>query len=184
MDGSAVMEFIASLFDTSDFPRRWECGNWTTPHGLTHIISDFAIFGAYAAIPVALGYFISKRKDTPFLPVFWLFAAFIMSCGVGHLVEAIIFWHPWYRVSAVVKATTAIVSWATVIVLIPAVPKALALPGLAVVNQQLQQTNDELERFANVVTGREGRIIELKKEVNQLLLEAGEEPRYLKGVES
>jgi hypothetical protein len=144
-----------------------------------HIVSDFAIFGAYAAIPFALAYFILRRRDVPFLPIFWLFAAFILFCGVGHFLEAFIFWHPWYRLTAVIKVCTAIVSWVTVLALLPVLPKALALPGLAVVNKRLAESNEELERFAGVITGREDRIIELKQEVNELFKELGREPPYL-----
>jgi hypothetical protein len=55
----------------------------------------------------------------------------------------------------------------------------LALPGLAIVNKQLNERNDELERFASSVTGRELRMIELKQEVNELLKTLGRPPRYL-----
>jgi len=138
--------FLSRLFDTSDFPARWHCGNWTAAHGWTHIASDVAIFAAYAAIPAVLAYFVLRRKDVPFQNVFWLFVAFIFSCGFGHLLEATIFWHPWYRVAAVVKVITAVVSWATVLALIPILPRALALPGLAVVNRRLKEEIDERKR--------------------------------------
>jgi two-component system cell cycle sensor histidine kinase/response regulator CckA len=134
---------LTSLFDTSGFPARWYCGSWSDLHGWTHIVADLAIFGAYFAIPCLLGYFLLRRKDLPFLPVFWLFAAFILFCGIGHAVEASIFWHPWYRLSALVKVLTAIVSWATVVALVPLVPRALSLPRLALVNARL---NREIHR--------------------------------------
>jgi len=134
-----LFEFLTTLFDTSDFPPRWTCGNWSSPHGWLHILSDLAIFGAYAAIPIVLASFALRRKDIPFLPIFWLFAGFILSCGTGHLIEATIFWHPWYRVSGVVKMITALTSWGTVFALIRVTPAALALPGLARVNRELQQ---------------------------------------------
>ena len=92
-----MMEFLAKLLDTSDFPAPWRCGNWTSGERWLPIISDVAIFGAYAAIPAILVFFIRRRKDIPFLPVFWLFAGFILFSGTGHLIEATSFWHPWYR---------------------------------------------------------------------------------------
>jgi two-component system, chemotaxis family, sensor kinase Cph1 len=130
---------VRLLLDTSDFPPRWYCGTWTAAHGWTHIVSDTLIFGAYAAIPLALAFFIFKRKDAPFPRIFWLFCAFIFACGTGHLIEATLFWQPWYRLSGLMKVATALVSWATVLALIPILPQALALPGLAKVNADLQR---------------------------------------------
>ena len=193
MHGAAL--FFANLLNTEGFPPRWNCGTaWTPGHGWLHIISDFAIFGAYFAIPIVLAYFILARKDIPFPPILWLFVAFISICGVGHLIEGTIFWQPWYRLSGLVKAITAIVSWITVFGLIRIVPVALNLPGLAVINtalereiaerkgaeQKLQRSYDELQEFTNNVMGREERVIELKKEVNGLLEELGREPHYLR----
>jgi len=134
-----VFEFFQGLFDTSGFPARWYCGQgWTGPLGWLHILSDLATWGAYTAIPIVLAYFVLRRKDAPFPKIFLLFACFIFACGTVHLIEATIFWWPIYRFSGAVKLATALVSWATVAALIPVTPKALALPGLAKINAQLQ----------------------------------------------
>jgi PAS domain S-box-containing protein len=133
-----MYSFLTRLFDTRDFPARWYCGLWSDGLGWLHIVSDVAIFAAYAAIPVTLVFFIRKRQDVPFSRVFWLFGAFIFFCGLGHLIDATIFWQPWYRFSGAVKLLTASVSWLTVFGLIRIMPAALALPGLARVNEQLE----------------------------------------------
>lgn len=132
------MNGLCNLLSTDGFPARWACGQWSALHGWVHITSDVAIFGAYAAIPATLGYYLRKRRDIPFSPVIVLFMLFILSCGIGHLIEATIFWRPWYRLSAAVKVVTALVSWATVLALIRVVPRALDLPGLERANQALQ----------------------------------------------
>ncbi|MBX3180462.1 MAG: PAS domain S-box protein [Candidatus Hydrogenedentes bacterium] len=134
-----MLDFLWNVFETSDFPARWTCGTWTSGHGWLHIGSDIAIWGAYMAIPATLAYFILRRKDVPFLPIFWLFAAFIFSCGATHLLDAVIFWWPAYRLSGTVKFITATVSWATVFALLPVLPRALALPGLSTVNAELNR---------------------------------------------
>ena len=167
-----VIEFFQNLFDTSDFPARWRCGTWTSGHGWVHIISDLAIFGAYFAIPASLVYFLRKRRDVPLRGVFWLFIAFILCCGTTHLIEAVIFWSPIYRVSALAKVATAIVSWTTVIVLFRLMPEALSLPGLRQDNdalrreierhastaQALAATRDELEARSSQLTRKDRRI--------------------------
>lgn len=45
--------------------------------------------------------------------------------------------------------------------------------------QQLAEQLDELSRWYAATLGREGRLIELKREVNALLAQAGQPPRYL-----
>ena len=122
------MDLIHFLFDTSNWPPRWYCGHWTEGLGWLHILSDTAIFGAYIAIPLILGYFCYTRKDLPFYKIFVLFGLFIVFCGTGHLIEAIIFWKPVYRFDGLIKLCTAIVSWATVLSLFPVIPKVLKLP--------------------------------------------------------
>ncbi len=168
-----MLEFFGSLFGIDDFMPRWRCGLWTPEHGWLHIISDVAIFGAYFAIPLVIGFYLLRRRDVPFQPLFWLFGAFILSCGLGHLIEASLFWRPWYRLSGVSKAITAAVSWATVVALIRVTPAALRLPGLARINaalevevaqreraeaelraanDQLQAANDQLREFTQAAS--------------------------------
>lgn len=135
-----MLDYISKLFDTSGFPPRWYCGQWDETHGWVHIVSDTLIFGAYAAIPISItAYVVSKKQEVEFQKLYYLFAAFILSCGFGHLVEASIFWHPWYRFSGAVKVVTAILSWATVLALIKILPVAFQLPGTVKLNQQLRK---------------------------------------------
>ena len=131
---------------TSGFVPRWQCGQWSAGLGWTHIISDIIIWAAYWAIPVILACFVMRRKDVPFHKVFWLFVAFIFACGTGHLIEAIIFWEPVYRLSAIVKTGTAAVSICTAVALVPILPRALSLPGLAKVNEDLAHEVRERRR--------------------------------------
>ncbi len=139
-----MFDFLSRLFDTSGFPARWSCGSWSSEEGWLHIISDLCIWGAYTAIPIVIGYFVLKRKDVPFSRIFWLFGAFILACGSGHLIEAVIFWHPVYRLAGLVKLFTALVSWGTVIALVKVTPAALKFPGLATLNAEL--THEVQER--------------------------------------
>jgi signal transduction histidine kinase len=141
--------FLSRLFDTEGFPQRWYCGSgWADEPGLgwLHIVSDLAIFAAYTAIPLVIAFFVLRRKDVPFPRIFWLFVAFIFACGTTHLIEAIIFWHPVYRLAGVVKLLTAVASWSTVVALAFVAPKALRLPGLAKLNTELSREVEERKR--------------------------------------
>ncbi len=119
--------FFTRVLDTSDFTPRWECGNWTDFHGWLHIGADIATALAYMAIPVVLAVLVMRRSDRSFSGIFWLFSAFIFACGMVHLVEASIFWWPVYRLSALVKVATAVVSIFTAIKLISLAPKLLQM---------------------------------------------------------
>jgi PAS domain S-box-containing protein len=126
------------LLDTTGFPRRWSCGEWPAMLGWLHIVSDLGIWGAYMAIPLMLGYF-AVVKGSPLPAVTWLFVAFIATCGIGHLIEAVIFWEPIYRLSGVWKFITGLVSWATVVAMVPVLPRALRLPRVEELNEQLDE---------------------------------------------
>src|SRR5579871_958484 len=151
-----MFDFLAKLFDTSDFPARWYCGHWTAGHGWLHILSDLGVWSAYVAIPCVLGYFVLRCKDIPFRTIFLLFGAFILACGTTHLMEALIFWWPAYRLAGVIKLLTAIVSWGTVFALVPVTPHVLAMRNPEDLEREiaarkqaedaLQQANTELER--------------------------------------
>ena len=99
-----MIDFFRKLFDTSDFPARWNCGNWDTFHGYLHIFSDIAVWAAYTAIPIALIYFCGiKRREILFTRIVLLFALFIVACGMTHLIEALIFYQPVYRFLGLMK---------------------------------------------------------------------------------
>jgi PAS domain S-box-containing protein len=152
------VDFLLRLFDTSGFPARWRCGaGWTESPALgwLHVLSDLGIWTAYLAIPLVLLYFLRQRRDLPFRRIFLLFGAFIFACGTTHLLEAVIFWWPVYRLAGAVKLLTAIVSWTTVFALTGVVPRVLAMrspeelqreiDARRVAEAQLQQMNSELE---------------------------------------
>lgn len=132
------------LFDTSRFPARWHCGDWTDFLGWLTIVSDLLIFTSYMAIPAMLVYFVKQRKDIPFTGVFWLFAAFIILCGVTHLTEAIIFWHPVYRLAAFIKLATGLVSAVTALTLLKIIPVAMTFKSPEMVQGELDTATTDL----------------------------------------
>ena len=76
-----MFDWLLGMFDARGFPARWHCGEWLSLLGWVHIASDVAIWLAYMGIPAVLMYFVRRRRDVPFLPVFVLFTLFIASAG-------------------------------------------------------------------------------------------------------
>ena len=96
--------------------------------------------------PLRAGYFAIRKPDIPFRRVFWLFVTFILVCGSTHLMEAVIFWWPGYRLAGVLKLFTAIVSWTTVITLIPVTPRVVAMRSPEELEQRVTERTAELEQ--------------------------------------
>lgn len=157
-----VFEFFRRLTDVSDWPPRWLCGTWTDFHGWLYIASDLTIWLAYMAIPLILMRFLLIKTGVPLTGVFYLFGAFILLCGLTHLVDAIMFWWPVYRLNALIRCLTGLVSVATVFALIRQFNAALGLRTSREYDrelsfrqqavQELSRSNQELQQFAYVAS--------------------------------
>lgn len=144
---SQVLEFFQKLFDTSDFPPRWHCGQWSEFHGWLYIISDLAVWAAYFAIPLSIIRFITRRSNERFMKLYFLFAAFILACGSTHLLDAIMFWFPAYRLGALVRLGTAVVSWVTVFNIIKILPMASSLRTADQLEAEIKQRKEMEEQL-------------------------------------
>ena len=95
--------------------------------------------------------------------MFFLFSAFIIACGMTHLMEIITLWHPIYWISGFVKLLTAFISIYTVIELIPLLPEILALPTPA----QLELVNKKLKEEVQERKNAEEQVIKINKELEK-----------------
>ena len=136
-----MREFLIKLF-SSDFMGHGYCYLWKPEIVWLHAISDSTIMLSYYLIPLALVYFVRKRRDLPFHWMFLMFGIFIFGCGTTHLMEVWTLWHGTYRLAGVIKAVTAVSSVATAALFVHLVPEAVALPSPA----QLRAANQDLER--------------------------------------
>ena len=141
-----------------------------------HVASDALIALAYFVIPLVLIYFLRRiRNSLSFNWAIGLFAAFIVLCGTGHVLDVITIWQPIYFAQGVVKAMTAAVSVATAIAIIPLVPRLLAMrtpEELTAANDQLALANTQLEQsnqlLTNEVAAREAAERELRHSLEEL----------------
>ncbi len=135
-----MLKFLADIFSDADLSPHGFCLLWRPELIWLHVTSDAIIALSYYSIPLALTYFVLKRRDIAFGWVFWMFGAFIMACGTTHVFEILTLWHPVYGIQGLIKFITAVVSAVTAAALWPLLPKALALPSPAM----LARANEEL----------------------------------------
>ena len=127
-----------------------------------HVISDAVIALAYFMIPVVLVIFM-RRMGTriSFNWAIALFAAFIVLCGTGHVLDIVVVWEPVYYLQGWVRALTAVVSLATGLAIIPLLPKLLRM-----------KTPEELEnanaRLREEVQAREAAEEDLRRSLADL----------------
>lgn len=156
-----ILDFFTKLFDSADWPPRWHCGKWTGLHGWIYIVSDLLIWGAYFAIPLILLRFImERRRQQRSVTLLLLFAAFILACGSTHFLDAIAFWIPVYRLSALMRAVTAIISWITVFSLIRVLPYASSLK-----DPRLLEAEIEMRRKAEAELQLKNELLEENRQI-------------------
>jgi diguanylate cyclase (GGDEF)-like protein/PAS domain S-box-containing protein len=110
-----------------------------TPHGFCllwqpglialHAASDLLTAGAYFSIPLALIALVNRRRDIAYSGMILLFAAFIVGCGLSHVMAVVTLWQPAYWLEGAVKAGMAAISVATAFLLWPMIPVLAALPS-------------------------------------------------------
>ena len=142
-----MLEFFNNLFLTKYFIPHGHCYLWKPGLVWLHVVSDSLIALAYYSIPLMLVYFVWKKGDLPFDWMFLMFGTFIVACGTTHVMEIWTLWHPTYWLSGFIKVITAFASVSTAVLLMPLIPKALALPSPA----QLEAANVALQ---NEITER------------------------------
>jgi len=119
------------LFDwlrPANFMPHGHCYLWRPDVLWLHVGSDTLIALSYYAIPVALAYFVRRRRAV--LPYWWmpaLFAMFIFLCGTTHVMNIWTVWNPDYVPDGLVKLATGVVSAATAVLVFATLPQALAL---------------------------------------------------------
>ncbi|XP_016467782.1 ethylene receptor 2 [Nicotiana tabacum] len=129
-----ILSFLVSLSAADNGFPRCNCddeGFWSIERILEcQRISDLFIAIAYFSIPIELLYFVSC-SNFPFKWVLFQFIAFIVLCGMTHLLN---FWtyygqHPFQLMLAltIFKVLTALVSFATAITLITLFPMLLKI---------------------------------------------------------
>jgi signal transduction histidine kinase len=141
-------EFLGRLFK-ADFMPHGHCYFWRHDLVILHVVSDLLIVLAYYSIPLALFWFVRKKKELPFNWLFVMFGAFILLCGTTHLMNVFTLYHGVYRAEGLLKLVTGLVSIVTAVMTVRLIPKALELKSpdeVLALNKVLQERSMDLEK--------------------------------------
>lgn len=138
-----------------------------------HVGSDVLIALAYFAIPLAIWLFLQRRPELDQKGLAYLFAAFILLCGVTHALQAVTLWWPIYETQGFAKVATAAVSLATAFIIFPLIQVAAALPApedLKRINAKLTDEvaahNETLNTLRETQAALERRVEERTRELD------------------
>ncbi len=107
------------------------CLLWRPDLLIMHGVSDLLIATAYFTIPILIVKAVRARPDLMNGKVAWMFAAFIMACGLSHAAGLLTLWYPAYGFQGMIKVGTAGISVYTAIQLVRLLPDFIAMPSTA-----------------------------------------------------
>lgn len=122
------------------------CIAWNPQLLTMHVVSDILIALAYFSIPIGIVYVARKRANTQLQPIYYLFAGFILACGVTHVMGVVTLWVPLYYTQGWSKVVTAIISVVTAIFVLLRLGKIMSLPNL----DELTELNSSLKRSEQI----------------------------------
>lgn len=164
-----IGQYFAGLLETKYWPDRWSCGTWSETEGWLYISADLSIVLAYFSIPIMLLWYMRKKKLGKLRWVISLFVAFISLCGITHLIDAIMFWEPVYRLSGFTKALTGIVSLSTSVALGYLIPVALKFKSPTEMQKEIDDRKRIQELFEIFVACSPGSIAMFDRDMNYLM---------------
>ncbi|WP_437185919.1 ATP-binding protein [Planctomicrobium sp. SH668] len=110
-----------------------------------HAISDVLIFASFVLIPIVLWSLLKKRTDVALARVWFFLAALFLTTATLQLLDSIIVVGPLAPFSNTIKIVTAIVSWATLIALIFAMPVLKKIRRQTELEHEIRESALELQ---------------------------------------
>ena len=114
----------------SSFLPQGEALRWHPALVGMHTVADALVSCAFLALGFTLIYALRRQTqlDRPFVALFTVSAAFLLSSGLAHSTEVMTMWQPEYVVGAIAKAATAIMGIASAVILVRTMPAIRELP--------------------------------------------------------
>lgn len=155
------------------------CISWQPELVAALVIGNILIALAYFTIPLVILSFIRQRRDIDFQHLHWLFAGFIVTCGITHLLHVVELWYPVYYLEAWMDIATALVSIIAAFMLWRILPVLVQLPS----SKQLIEANQELLKVGEELKERETQLRNLGDSLPDSFLYQytldGDKPKFL-----
>jgi len=147
VNGYATIKYLEMVLLPLGWMPHGTCFFWNVPLTALHVLSDGLIAIAYFSMPVMI-YFNRQWASEKIRPVLLLFAAFIFSCGISHLLTIWNIWHSNYWVEGIEKSITGVVSAFTALYLYSHIPDLLGTQKALELAQHMALT-DEMTGLVN-----------------------------------
>lgn len=126
-----MLEF---LFSNGGYTPHGFCLAWNPWVLWLHIWADLLIAISYFSLPILILQFLRRRGTRDMYLPAMLFAAFILLCGITHLISIVTLWVPIYGIQGVLKMATGVVSAVTALSCWRIMPTALQMPTITALN--------------------------------------------------
>ncbi len=150
--------------DMTEFMPHGQCWNWTWRLIFLHVISDAIIALSYLSIPLMLVFYIKNKKNLAFKWIFILFAMFITTCSITHIMGIITVWKPLFWIEGWAKFVCAIISMITAISLFILFPEIIKFKSSSErAAKKLEKALKEKDEIINRITKINNQIDNLQK---------------------
>jgi len=153
----------ADWFDPSFLSPHGFCLSWQPGLLSLHAISDLTISLCYIAVGGVIFTFGRRRPDMGPGALYNSLAIVFGLCGLTHLSEIVVLWHPLYVEQGLLKAFTAVASLPTLVIILKLMPHALKIASPA----QLAEVNQRLNQEIAFGIVREERLVKLSMALEQ-----------------
>lgn len=129
------------------------CGGWPSAPGLRYLHngSDLAIFAAYLTMAVITVGWLRRRHHDSVRSVFWLWGAYLVACGLTHLMGFLVFYYAWQWADGWVKLVCASISVAAVWLLFRLTPGIMKIGSVREVYERVLVQEIECARLREQV---------------------------------
>jgi diguanylate cyclase (GGDEF)-like protein len=161
------MTMVDTFLDGSFMPHD-HCFLWREDLLFLNMIGDLTTALAYIMIPFVLVRLVIVRKDLSFNPLFLLFSAFILFCGLTHLIAVLNIWHGYYYIQDVAKIATGLISITTAIVLWRLLPLLVAMPSRMDMKNKMAELQQAQEALIESNKSLEAKVAQRTEELERI----------------